>query len=451
MAWHRARSCYLDEEIGIPRQIDERKLQLVRGVFGSGHLTPFEGGMFEFRLWNIPVGDVTNGLHLTHPFHNSTQTSGRFCRGMYSNPDLSAIAAHIRHFWPDVLSAYLDRVMRYVDQCNQKYLGLLPKAEEEARHLLSVARPNLRGERLEKISKKVAQEQLRMLIPVIFPTRLNHSLSLIALIAMYRVAWTPALRDITAQMKDQVVSKWPELEELFGRPAGPEDEWSCSLPDGLREASVYDEPEVVGPVAVDGLERFVLPGSGDFGPLDLLHFRPQLMDDRVGGIRVPTVRMSLATLGQFQRHRTVHRGTPSFVGGIYVPPAVEGCGGAGTAKEVMQTWLDLSSELPPTLTMAIAPYGAVVEQSYQSSFLALIHEFQGRLCWAAQEEISNLSRKVREGIVASTGVSADHDLLQTLAPPCHKAGKCREGKSRYCGRDRSPAARAGDYFPRRLV
>ena len=54
-------------------------------------------------------------------------------------------------------------------------------------------------------------------------------------------------------------------------------------------------------------------------PVDLLHFSPELMDNNVSEIKT-NIEISVATMGQDQRHRTVRRSQPGFSGRFYLPP-----------------------------------------------------------------------------------------------------------------------------------
>ena len=112
--------------------------------------------------------------------------------------------------------------------------------------------------------------------------------------------------------------------------------------------------------------------------------------------------------------------------------------------------------------MVLAPYGAMVAYEKVGSFNAIIHEQGKRLCWCAQEEISNLSRQMRLSLKGELEKSAANatslasaqlwqmrlaEFLRIFEAPCYRTGKCAEGV-RYCGRDMS-LRENGDYFPKR--
>ena len=191
-------------------------------------------------------------------------------------------------------------------------------------------------------------------------------------------------------------------------------------------------------------DSFKNPESAQTQPVDLLHFLPDFMDNNIGEVRTE-VEISVATMGQDQRHRTVKRGTPVFTKSFYCPPVVEPL--IMEADEIFfQSWVnELRDILPGTLHTAIAPYGAMVKYKKVASFNALLHEQSKRLCWSAQEEIYHLSCQLR--LELSKKLGETHPIVKALVPPCKDTGKCAEG-DRYCGRNMKIT---DSYFPDRLI
>ena len=150
------------------------------------------------------------------------------------------------------------------------------------------------------------------------------------------------------------------------------------------------------------------------------------MDNNFGEIKTD-IEISLATMGQDQRHRTISRSEPYFTGRFYLPPLLKEMGLENKAMNFCVDGLMWFEKIPPTLTKVIAPYGAMVRYCKRGSLNAIMHEQMKRLCWCAQEEIYHLSRKLRNQ------VSSDN-LLSVFAPVCYKTGICGEGV-RYCGSD----------------
>ena len=167
-------------------------------------------------------------------------------------------------------------------------------------------------------------------------------------------------------------------------------------------------------------------------PVDQLHFRPEMMDNSIGSIKTE-VDLSLATMGQDQRHRTLRRGKPRFTGDFYLPPLLKELKLENKASEMMKKWIEFHDILPSSLWTVLAPYGAIVKYTKQGSFNALAHEQAKRLCWCAQEEIYHLSRTFRLQIIDRFGI--DHKLISLFEEPaCYNTGICVEG-GRFCGRD----------------
>lgn len=417
-------------------------------LFSVSHHTTLQhsGAFFSFALEGIAVGDVTFGLHLTSPFYNTDQRSGRYAGKMFTNPDYDGMLDYVARYWPEVSTGDLNLITEYLTFGVRYYQNNVAATVEVAAKLLKEERPYIKQDVLERIAPKVAQEQMRMFIPVLFPTGLVFTVNATALAALYEEAWTPAMKDVTEKMAQAVVQKHPEIAYMFDEKRRRTDEWSIPVPE--EPGTVVSAPYLKLCRAHDQ-ELFVLPDPEVMFPVDRLHFRPELMENNVSGIRM-TVGMSVATMGQDQRHRTLRRGTPRFTGAFYLPPLLTGTDWVRhghAATKMMKMWGTLSKRLPGTLSMVLAPYGAVVEYTKEGSFNAILHEQFKRLCWCAQEEIYWLGCLERNAIAEAYGASSP--LLSIFQPPCFRDGKCAEG-DRYCGRDIS-LRKTGDYFPRREV
>lgn len=438
-AKHAAGICYQAKLPVFGQPDSESVSDFVRDrLFWTGHHTTLEHQNFTFLVAGICVGDVTFGLHLVHPFYNSDQRSGRFCAGMFADPDLSSVERYVRGLWPGVGDEAFVCLMAYCRAAGDTYRAYLDEAVEITASLLRRERPHWDDDHVEVSAPKIAQEQLRMVLPLLYPTALDYSVNFATLVAMWESAFTPALRLVTDRMRDEVVARWPLLADRFVESRRRADDWACPLEGDPR----CSEPLTV---EVSTPDLFTAPEPGLMGPIDRLHFTPEFMGNSVGSICVKNVRVSAATYGQDQRHRTLRRGVPAFSGGFYAPEVVRELTrrhGNDLADRVFQAWLDLRPFLPATLAMVAAPYGAIVRYDKAGSFNAVLHEQNKRLCWAAQEEIYNLSRALRQQLPPV--------LQRSFEPPCCRTGRCQEGK-RYCGRDL--ALRHGDdaFFPERLV
>jgi len=437
LASHAAQKCYQAESPKLGSQINVKSR-----LFETSHHTTLEHHYFTFDIEGIAVSDITLGAHLDHPFYNSDQRSGRFCAKMFTNPDFASIEEYIRIFWPDLPEASLGQVVAFVKNGVQIYHGNIEAATKLTAETIAKERPNAPAEYRKGNAPKIAQEQLRSFISTIFPTGLDHTLGLIGLVSLYKAAWTPGLMYLTQKMADIVLARHPEIAYMFSRRGQT---WAPNI---LRvENRVKFKPGFVLASLGDTDKHITLPEPEDMYPVDLLHFLPEYMDNNIYDVKT-AVEISLACMGQDQRHRTIRRGQPVLAGNFYLPPVIAMMPGmAGVAQKYLDSWLELAKSLPPTLAAAIAPYGAMVSYDKKGSFNAIFHEQGKRLCWCAQEEIYHIGRALRHGIEAIRGEKSS--LLQALEPPCFKTGKCAEG-ARYCGRDIS-LRKSGDYFPERKV
>jgi hypothetical protein len=426
VASHAGLKCYQSESPKMGQLID------VEGrLFDTSHHTTLQHAKsyLTFDIEGIAVGDITFGLHLCHPFYNSDQRSGRFCAKMFLEPDFLKMEEYIKRYWPEVSRERRKLVLGYIKKGVHLYHQNISKATEIARALIKKERPFATDKYLAANAPKIAQEQMRMFIPVIFPTGLDYTTNLTVLAAMHRTAWTPAMKDVISKMVDAVLSEYPELSFMFSTKDKSQISWAMELPD--EKSFVIERSPKHDLISISGEEKFVGIDDGDKHPVDLLHFHPKYMDNSIGEIKT-RINISTATMGQDQRHRTIRRGSPEFTGGFYLAPILSELRLEKEAREYFSAWLEISREVPKTLAMILAPYGTMVSYEKVGSFNAIAHEQGKRLCWCAQEEIYHAGLFLRQEIESRCG--GDSKLLQIFEPPCYRTGKCAEG-ARYCGRD----------------
>lgn len=439
---HAAGICYQDTMPELDKRMDtEGKL------FKKSHHTPFEHHFMTFAVEGIAVGDITFGMHLTSPFYNSDQRSGRYCARMFLDPDYDKIKNYIRKFWWNISSSALVTVMDYIKTGVNLYHANIAPATEIAGNFVAEERP-FASDKIRSNIPKYAQEQMRMFIPVIFPTAFDFTINDITLVAMYESAWTPVMRYVTGEMARIFMEKYPEASFMFKEERRRKNDWAITVKNvrylGVRYKPFFDLTGL--DVDVFKPETFCLPDKSVMHPVDRLHFTPEMMENSVDGISAK-VEISTATMGQDQRHRTIRRGIPKFIGNFYIPPILEKLKLEKKAVEMMNKWLDVSRVVPETLAMILAPYGAMVSYRKSGSFNALAHEQAKRLCRSAQEEISELGRLQRIAIKERLG--KDSPLLSMFEPPCYEKGICSEGDG-YCGRDIG-IRKTGNYFSKRKI
>ena len=435
LASHAAKECYRSDAAVMGDMLD-----VENQLFKTSHHTTVTHPVFTFNVEGIAVSDITFGAHLGFPFYNSDQRSGRYCAKMFLEPDFPAIEAYIKKLWPELSKASLRKVMDFVKKGVAIYRANIEAATKIASEIILKERP-FASKLIKNNAGKIAQEQLRTFISTIFPTGFDYTVDFLSVLSLYKAAWTPGLMDLTQKIADIILERHPEVAFVFSR---RNKAWAPKI------LSSKGKIKVKPVLLLKGLnhgKEIVMPDLVDMYPVDLLHFLPEYMDNNINDVQTE-VEISIACMGQDQRHRTIRRGTPELTGNFYLPPVIELLPKAKKmAKDYLALWHEIAKIIPETLAVAIAPYGTMVKYDKQSSFNALIHEQGKRLCWCAQEEIYHLGRSLRIGIESIKGEKAP--LLNILEPPCFKNGVCAEGQ-RYCGRDRR-LRKSGDYFPERKV
>lgn len=434
---HAALACYQSAPPEMGKKID-----VENRLFKTGHHTTLQHIFFTFNIEGISVGDIIFGMHMVNPFYNSDERSGRYCAKMFLEPDFNEIRTYISNYWPEVNKSTVDEIMDYVKKSSDVYYNNIEKAIEYTKELIKIERPNSSDKYVELNGPKIAQEQMRTFIPVIFPTGFDFSVNLTVLAAMHKSAWTAPMRDATDRMVKLVVEKFPEVAFVFNYDNKVNSDWSPEFLDN-NEVKFSPELEVL---SIEGVDNFIIPKSEALHPIDLLHFLPEMMDNSIYDIKTK-IEVSIATMHQDQRHRTIRRSQPFFTGNIYLPSVPEKCGLTDAAKQTLANWKYFKNKIPATLLMVLAPYGAMVTYSKKGSFNAIAHEQGKRLCFCAQEEIYNLGRIMRKEI--EDKYSKSTSLLNIFEPPCYKSGICAEG-ARYCGRDLRER-NSGNFFPKRKI
>ena len=429
LASHAARVCYSinPETINQPIDIKAR-------LFDPGHHTTLQHNFFTFFVEEIPVSAVVFGLHLTHPYYNSDQRSGRYSK-MYNNPDFNVLKNALFLYYPNISP---DKMMAWIEKGVKIYADNIDRLTELAVKHIKSERPFVNEKYITQNAPKFAQEQLRVFISQLAPTALDFTVNLSALTALYRVAWSNEMRLAIQKMAEEVIKENSEISYMFDKNKQT-NEWA---PEILSyQAKITNDP-MVKILNVYGDENQVnaTPLSGS---LDTMPFTPDTMKNNFVLVH-SEVMCSCSTFGQDQRHRSIKRSAPSFTGDFYVPPLVVEAGLSETAQNYMQEWLNLAKEFGKNVAALIAPYGAMVKYQKLSDLNALIHEQAKRTCWCAQEEIYHMATRLRAELSEKIKNTA---LLERFAPPCMNRGICQEGV-RFCGRD---LKNKENYFPKRKI
>ncbi len=436
MAQHAARTCY---EAELPGR-GMKKRPTVRGqLFGSGHHTTLEHGNYTFSVEGCSVGDVTFGFHYTTPWYNTDQRSGRYTSDMFNASGISRISDLLDTVYPESSAADRKMVLDFVEEGMVLFHENMPIATQEAAQLIREERPRASEKFIENNAKKLAQEQLRVAIPVIFPTAFYYTVDLVTLVTQYRAAWKPGMRLVLQKMVELVLAEDPKIGYMFGDigELNKEPEFI-----GTSCKPVHDPISVV--LDVDPYYGDPPPRE-DIHPIDFLPVKPEYLDLRTLNLRTCET-MSVMTMGQDQRHRSVKRSEAKFTGEIYVPPIAQAIGMEKGIVQVQRNWMGLRDSLDPSLHVNLAPYGAMVTYVKSSDFASAIHDLSKRSCMKAQQEHFNKDIQIAPQIEL---LYPGHMLPRAMVPPCYGCKVCGEGDP--CGRDMTTQDRGENYFPRRRV
>ena len=437
LASHAARTCYAANvpELG-------EKIDVENRLFKTGHHTTLEHNYFTFNIDGIPVSSMVFGLHLTAPFYNTDQRSGRFSK-MYDNPDMDEIRDTLQMHYPNVSGYDILRECKLIEHGLEIYAKNKSRVTEIARDAIRRERPHANDKYIEQNAPKFAQEQLRMFVSMIAPTALDYTIDLPTLCALYRTAWTPFMRDAVDKMVNIVKTNHPDISYMFS--GWRAHDWSPKMPDYYRGA--LTKP---GFTLLDysyNNDTFTEDKSRDM--VDTMQFCPDSMNNSIMYVHSKIHVDAGATMGQDQRHRSIKRSVPQFTGYFYLPPLLAAAGLERDADKFMNQYYDLvrDKNIPRSMITAVAPYGAMVEYEKRADMNALAHEQAKRTCWCAQEAIYHISCDLRRDLGQFIGQNAK--LMKYLTPPCLSHGKCPEGP-RYCGRD-IMADKINNYFKQRQI
>ncbi len=414
---HAAKVCYAAEipELGNLIDVENR-------LFKTGHHTTLQHNYFTFCIDNISISAVTFGLHMSSPFYNTDQRSGRFSK-MFDNNNTDDIKAYLKHFYPE---NGIDKAIEFIKKGAKIYADNISKVTEIAAENIKLERPFASEKYIASNSGKFAQEQLRSFISQAVPTGLDFTINLTTLAALYRVAWSPEMIEVTDKMAKIVTELYPDIAYMFNPDKKVAQMWTINAEN--KQPQIACEP-ILEVLDIDISDDYKLWDKAE-DSVDLLQFSPFCMDNSLNTVKTK-VEMSSASMGQDQRHRTIKRSMRNFTGKFYLPPLLKQAGLESVALEYITEFIELRKEVSSELLTAITPYGAMFEYKKLADINALIHEQEKRSCWCAQEEVYHLATALREQL-AETGKY--QDLLKRLSPPCYSTGKCSEGL-RYCGRN----------------
>lgn len=441
LASHAARTCYAADvpELGETIDVENR-------LFKTGHHTTLEHNYYTFNIDGIPVSSVVFGLHLTAPFYNTDQRSGRFSK-MYDNPDMTAIKNTLKTYHPEVSDYNINAACDFIENGLDIYAKNKNRVTELARDAIHRERPYASEKYVEQNAPKFAQEQLRMFVSMIAPTALDYTIDLATLFTLYRTAWTTEMRDAVNQMAELAMRDDPKIKYMFdSAKQAPVHNYVSKFFASENYRGIKTRPEFTLLDYKYDDKMFVENKSPDMA--DTLQFHPRYMNNSLMYVDSKIHIDAGATMGQDQRHRSIQRSEPQFTGYFYLPPLLNAAGLEKDADKFMNMYYSLMADtFSRGMILAVAPYGAMVEYNKHANLNALMHEQGKRTCWCAQEAIYHISCDLRRDLGQFIGQNAK--LMKYLTPPCLSMGKCPEGP-RYCGRD-IIADKINGYFKQRQI
>ena len=441
LASHAARTCYAADvpELGETIDVENR-------LFKTGHHTTLEHNYYTFNIDGIPVSSVVFGLHLTAPFYNTDQRSGRFSK-MYDNPDMAAIKNTLKTYHPEVSDYNINAACDFIENGLDIYAKNKNRVTELARDAIHRERPYASEKYVEQNAPKFAQEQLRMFVSMIAPTALDYTIDLATLFTLYRTAWTTEMRDAVNQMAELAMRDDPKIKYMFdSAKQAPVHNYVSKFFASENYRGIKTRPEFTLLEYKYDDKMFVENKSPDMA--DTLQFHPRYMNNSLMYVDSKIHIDAGATMGQDQRHRSIQRSEPQFTGYFYLPPLLNAAGLEKDADKFMNMYYSLKADtFSRGMILAVAPYGAMVEYNKHANLNALMHEQGKRTCWCAQEAIYHISCDLRRDLGQYIGTDAK--LMRYITPPCLSHGKCPEGP-RYCGRD-IMADKINGYFKQRQI
>lgn len=409
------------------------KINVEQSLWKTGHHTTIQHAphYLTFDIENIPVSMVTFGLHMTHPFYNSSQRSGRFCLDIfgkdessyveYINSFLSRFFPHCKN--PESISDWFLSGLRFFNDNIDEATTLVRKS-------IDTERPNYLLNK-DILAKRMAQDFMRVFISTIVPTGLVYTINIPTLYAMCASAWNGPMIGLMDQLEDTFSTKYNVSFKKQIRQTHPnyvpdflnfDDFNNCVVNRVNVELSYYDK---YVDRQIEFLDAYHKDAETSSGSIDTLFFNPLLTsrmnDDSNFGV---TVDVPTVTYGQDQRHRTIRRSNPSFTGMFYVSELINTLPGVRKfAQSFMMRYKELVLLHGKDMMLFFAPYGAVVRYTKECDARAYVHAINKRLCFNAEKTIHDMEVATLAQISGSLNVG----------PPCFN-GSCKEG-NRFCGRN----------------
>ncbi|MFA6549742.1 MAG: FAD-dependent thymidylate synthase [Candidatus Gracilibacteria bacterium] len=472
-----ARTCYSPRLIE-PNEITPDHIERIgKGIYESGHHTPFTHPTFVFGLSNVSRQFVWSFLH-NHPFYNSEQQSQRYVA-------MKEISVFVPPIEGENLKIYKEAIAKSYD-AYAKIWELMNI--DNFRLMESIGKIKGQNEKQIKTdSEKKSIENARYVLPIAANTALYHTISGIVLkryIRMMNTGDCPYETRLVVEKMIEEVKKvepdfidkipeepmWPEvILENFGPESDP-DEWvkefDKSLDGHISKLISFDpNSEAIIAQAVrdvlalrktqmsdaEAIEMVMNPAKNAY-LLDTLNSWTLSPLMRVLNHANYTFKKRISHTADSQNQR--HRMTPASKIMLsrthteksdYIIPAVvaKNAEAAEIYKNTMELLWEAKNKLiangvNPDFAVYLLPNAVNVRMTESASVLHFMHKWRMRTCFNAQTEIYDASMdelmQVRE---------VHPNLNKYIGPPCFtrnlggiktdlKEGPCPEGP-RWCG------------------
>jgi thymidylate synthase (FAD) len=425
---------------------EEQLHRIGKQTFESGHHTVFLHKMISFDL--IASRHVFHLLHY-HPFYNSSQSSQRYV--VLRKPEViipPEITGNARNIFESMIKE------------------LWSVYNELIENLSPIIKNNYPGKRKldDKAAEKLAIETARYVLPIGAKSTAIHSIGLMTLLRLYRIAgggaWGWELQELLQQAVNIIKREEPDMSRYIPVPLlpqeSPEQRYINFAAEELLTANEkrrLKEREILGPYStklidwnekfLESLTRSTMLVSGGYesafqsilNPIENKHLIDQLhIDWQVPNSRILTQgwvsffkRLSHTCNAQDQRHRTINSVTtlpelsetwkPDYITPelIKFDPYINSLY-EKALEELYATKAELVRNYGISVSSALylTPNAHAIYVQQSGTLLAFRHKWILRSCWRAQREIWGLTMEEIAQVTAKWP-----ELKPYLGPPCY--------------------------------
>lgn len=479
-----ARTCYSARGVVWPEEVAQKpqmRDRIARSIYQAGHHTTLQHAHLQFALENVSRHFIWSFLH-SHPFYNSEQVSQRYVRVAPEQMIIPPLRGQALAIFREIIARQVDAYRRLTDL-------LVPVVERlyYARFPARRPREGVISPLARRWIPRKAQEVARYVLPVATGAYLYHTVNLLTLLRYNRLCRQydvpTETQMVVRRMVDALLAHDPDIEKVLEDPLPLEETieyrfWQEAQPTHRWQREFREEFDA----SLEGhTSRLIAwkPNNEEIlaqAVREVLGVpRAALSDDEAIALVLDPARntylgeaLNLTTLSkltralhhptytfrkklshtadsQDQRHRMTPGSRPMLTAYLteepdYITPAL--IRHTREAERLYQETMEQVWEainrlrnmgVPDEYVSYLLPNAVSIRFTESADLLALHHKLRMRLCYNAQEEIFNASRKEALQIA-----EVNPRIGRYLAAPCtlrHMAGRrpiCPEG-DRYCG------------------